>query len=337
MRIGDPITILMITYNQEKYVKETLQSLIVQDYENFSIVISDDASTDRTAHVIASFLEKLDDSVNVSFRRGDENLGIADHINEAIQLVDTRWVVLSSGDDVSLSNRVSKTVKAIVDNPNAFSVYFNTGYLREDITNRTVFVPNIESHSIDKQLKLGGARVFGPSHAFKLDVFDKFGNLPSDAFSEDRVIPFRSALLGKIVFVNEVVVNYRLHYSSISTKDKSSKNLKVYREYRLRPFLRTLASYNSFFQDLETAHKYNLIDEYEYAHYMSIGTKSYNTLENYIGFWHSKSLGMLFRILYSDTSVLSLSKWQMAKQSLIVMFPIMDYLYHVTVRRIRLL
>ena len=52
------VSVMIITYNQEDLIAETIESVISQDYENLEIIVADDASTDRTVEIISDYVKR---------------------------------------------------------------------------------------------------------------------------------------------------------------------------------------------------------------------------------------------------------------------------------------
>ena len=69
----EKIDILLATYNGEKFVKEQIESILNQTYENFNLIISDDASTDNTLNILEEY-EKKDTRIKVFKKERNEGL-----------------------------------------------------------------------------------------------------------------------------------------------------------------------------------------------------------------------------------------------------------------------
>ena len=54
--IKPKVSIILLTYNQEKFIKKAIESVLSQTYQNIELIISNNGSTDRTATIIESFL-----------------------------------------------------------------------------------------------------------------------------------------------------------------------------------------------------------------------------------------------------------------------------------------
>lgn len=67
-------------YNGEQFLEETLDSLLAQTYSDFELIISDNASTDRTESICRFFVKK---DKRIRYYRNDENIGLGSNFNRA--------------------------------------------------------------------------------------------------------------------------------------------------------------------------------------------------------------------------------------------------------------
>ena len=70
------LSICMPTYNGADTIAATLKSILVQNYQNFEIIVNDDGSTDHTEKAVKSFKDK-----RIKFSRNKKNLGYGDNLN----------------------------------------------------------------------------------------------------------------------------------------------------------------------------------------------------------------------------------------------------------------
>ena len=87
-------SILLITHNKEKYVDETISSILAQTYQNFEIVVSDDCSSDKTLEVVRKI-----NSDKIKIVQTPYNMGINGNLNTAIQNSSGDYVMSLGGDD----------------------------------------------------------------------------------------------------------------------------------------------------------------------------------------------------------------------------------------------
>ena len=93
------VTIVVLFYNQEKYVAELLDNIRVSNKSaNAKVIIVDDCSLDNTFSLIEDWLQKNYQST-WKFIKNPSNLGISSSILKAIEFVDTKWVKCHAGDD----------------------------------------------------------------------------------------------------------------------------------------------------------------------------------------------------------------------------------------------
>lgn len=97
----------MITYNHEKYIAEAINSILLQTYPDFELIIVDDGSSDSTLKII----REHDDPRIIVIEQGNSGPSIA--LNAGISRSCGKYIALMSGDDVSLPNRLSTQVEQI--------------------------------------------------------------------------------------------------------------------------------------------------------------------------------------------------------------------------------
>lgn len=121
---SDPlVTVAIITYNQEKFIEFAINSVLEQDYSNIQLVICDDGSTDRTTAIIKQICSMpRHRQLNVAISDNNVNLGITGNCNRAVDLAEGEFIVFMGGDDVLQSDKISKQVKYLTDNPACYLV-----------------------------------------------------------------------------------------------------------------------------------------------------------------------------------------------------------------------
>ena len=99
-RPAPSVTMVLVCYNQEKYIKEAVLSVLSQDYSDLKIIISDDCSKDKTVSIIEEILETYGGPHEVFFNKNPINQGLIKHINLVNNLVDTELLIIAAGDDI---------------------------------------------------------------------------------------------------------------------------------------------------------------------------------------------------------------------------------------------
>ena len=110
------LTIGLPVYNGEAYLEETLESLLAQDFEDFELVVSDNASTDATTGIVASFATR---DPRVRLVRNPRNLGAAQNYNLLVRDSRTELFKWAGYDDLHEPGHLSACVAALDANPAA--------------------------------------------------------------------------------------------------------------------------------------------------------------------------------------------------------------------------
>lgn len=98
------ISVVIPVYDGEKYIGDTLDSVINQDFDDYEIIVIDDGSTDNTSRIV---LEKLDNTDVPSKMIYEENMGVSIARNGGIAVADGDFLVFVDGDDYILPNHLS--------------------------------------------------------------------------------------------------------------------------------------------------------------------------------------------------------------------------------------
>ncbi|MFT5592928.1 MAG: glycosyltransferase involved in cell wall biosynthesis [Oceanicoccus sp.] len=99
------VSVCVVTYNQEKYIAECLQSLVDQKTTfNFDVIVSDDCSTDSTANIIMEYSRNYPDIIKPVIRRG--NIGAGRNYIETHALAKGEYIAHMDGDDYALQGKL---------------------------------------------------------------------------------------------------------------------------------------------------------------------------------------------------------------------------------------
>jgi glycosyltransferase involved in cell wall biosynthesis len=208
------ISFPVVAYNQERFVAEAVKGAFSQTYSPLEIILSDDCSPDRTFEIMREMATSFKGPHKVILNRNEKNLGIGGHVNRIMELANGELIVPSAGDDISIPARVDRIYPEWrSSNGRVKSLYSNAVII--DALGKTrglLFKPGTQTHfSLQRLVLESVCPVLGSSHAWSRDVFDRFGPMKTPLIREDMVIPFRSALFGKVQYIDEPLVYYRRH------------------------------------------------------------------------------------------------------------------------------
>ena len=115
------VSICIPTYNYGHLIADAMKSVLLQEYEDYELIICDNASTDDTQKVIMSFNDS-----RIRYIKNSRNLGFTQNLNMGLELARGKYIVYLCADDYWLPGLLEKEVKILDDHPNVVMVH--TGY-----------------------------------------------------------------------------------------------------------------------------------------------------------------------------------------------------------------
>jgi glycosyltransferase involved in cell wall biosynthesis len=132
------VSICIPTYNAEKTVVQTVQSILNQTYHNMEIIIVDNVSTDDTL----ALLRKFNDP-RMKIHKNTKNIGAEKNWSKCIELARGEYIAIFHADDLYMPNIVEKQVQAFQDNPSIGAVFTVASYIndRGEIIGESTLLP----------------------------------------------------------------------------------------------------------------------------------------------------------------------------------------------------
>ena len=225
------VSFLVLGYNQEDYIRDTIAAAFAQTYAPLQIVLSDDCSSDRTFQIMREMAETYDGPHEVLLNRNDPNLGIVGNVNRLMEIATGALIVKNDGDDISAPERTAKLVEAWEASGRRAKSLFSS-VMRVDENGRDLELLTLDQgHGLSMRTIIEDSSpynivkknlwVLGAAAAWTRGVFEVFGPIDRAAIVEDAVIPFRAAALGDIVYIEEPLVRYRIGGVSPDSRDVS--------------------------------------------------------------------------------------------------------------------
>ncbi|MEQ1837113.1 MAG: glycosyltransferase family 2 protein [Candidatus Nitrotoga sp.] len=123
------ISIVMATYNGEKYLRQQLDSILAQTYQHFELIAVDDASTDRTLSILNQYAA-LDNRIHVF--PAENNLGFVANFERGLRLARGEFIALSDQDDVFHKDKIEILLTVLRDQPNRDLVVSDLSLIDQD-------------------------------------------------------------------------------------------------------------------------------------------------------------------------------------------------------------
>lgn len=213
------ISIAMTTYNGEKYIERQLESIFSQTLPVDEIIICDDNSKDRTIEIIGRFIEK-NQTDKIRLVHNQENLGYIRNFYKAISLTKGDYIFLADQDDIWHADKIERTLQVLKDK-NASVVCTNCSLMDAEgkgisdvsLFDRNPFIGKVtEKVSPISFFELIVENIAqGCTYCFTKEVKDGYLAVNSGLLEHDHQIMFVAALQGKAYFLDEALIDYRLH------------------------------------------------------------------------------------------------------------------------------
>lgn len=213
------VSVIVPVYNSVNFVKECLDSILNQDFEDFEVLVSDDTSTDKTRDI----LKKYECINNVKIFYQPINLGITKNCNFLLERVKGKYVCFFAGDDIMLPGKIRKQFKFMEVNSN-YSFSYHSAEIFNTESGKKILNTNENTKHAIKDVK---SLIIEMGIPAPMSIMARKSMLPNNFFNNefnyisDWLMQIEMAMSGDIGFINEVLCKYR-KYGDNNGKDISS-------------------------------------------------------------------------------------------------------------------
>ena len=217
--INQTISYCIASYNQEKFIADTIQSVLRQDYPSLEVIISDDNSTDKTFSIIKTIVNDYQGSHKIILNRNESNIGIGGHFSKIMNLCNGKYIIFLGGDDIAKPNHASIAFETIKKYPEVNMVDFNAEIINEKgekiRDNKLKF--ETKRYFIKDYLELKTIFSFAPGRIFNRELIDSFEEISENCPTEDSILVLRSLLTTGFIRANISPIYYRIHSNNASS------------------------------------------------------------------------------------------------------------------------
>ena len=220
------VSIVMPAYNAEKYIREAIQSVLCQTYEEWELLVIDDCSTDGTYSVVEK-MSKDDDRIKLY--KNQQNMGVSQSRNKAVELARGEWIAFLDSDDAWMPEKLSKQV-SIAKTASDMVICYTASSFIDDDGKPYDYVMEVEE-TISYKTLLSKNLISCSSVMIRSSVMKQI-KMPSDKMHEDYYVWLKVLREGgKAYGINEPLLRYRLAANSKSSNRLKSAKMS-YRTYR---------------------------------------------------------------------------------------------------------
>ena len=246
---NDLISVIIPAYNHEKYVQQTIKSIIAQTYKNIELIVINDGSKDSTWQKIQELkpeCEKRFTSVQFSTQ---ENSGTCKTQNKLIAMASGEYIYLIASDDIALPNAIEKLYSAITTDKDCVLAVGNENFI--DAENNLIGVDSDFNATALNNAKYPNFCDFYTNETknnyFTTEEFGSYKSLlernyipngylvktsackkiqfTKEAPLEDLYMHLQLSKMGKYKFIDEILFSYRLHGVNTSSNKQHMLNM----------------------------------------------------------------------------------------------------------------
>lgn len=202
------ISVIMPVYNAERYIRESIESILAQTYGHWELILVDDFSSDASSEIARQY-SAVD--CRVRFYANDRNLGVAKTRNRAIKEARGQYIACLDNDDVALPTRFAEQLRFLEDHPDHALVASDLEIIDE---HSRIIATRTYPHS-DREIRKSMLRVnpvANPACMFRKSVFDALGGFYDESLCpvEDYDFVLRVASHYKIANLERRLTRYRI-------------------------------------------------------------------------------------------------------------------------------
>ncbi|WP_415325253.1 glycosyltransferase family 2 protein [Chryseobacterium sp. MMS23-Vi53] len=213
------VSIIVCSYNHEKYIPECLNSIKAQTYPNIQLIVADDASQDNSSQTFENWLKENNYPAKTNFHQ--KNTGLSTVLNECVKLVEGDFIKVIAADDFLHPEAIEKCVTKLENSGEEFGMVYTDTFtindaseIVEDIAdyNKT---GNLDPHVYRKEI-LKGNRIPALTVLMRIKALKETGKYDSKLIVEDyyRWLKINEKYL--ICYIPEKLAYYRMHTENIS-------------------------------------------------------------------------------------------------------------------------
>ncbi len=225
MNIKSPlVSVIIPCYNHEKYIEDSIQSIIEQTYSKIEFIIIDDGSKDKSVEKIQAMLPACKQRFEHVYFATRANKGLCATLNEALMLCHGRYVSIIASDDIMLAHKTQLQVDYLEKNPDVSGVFSGVELID---SNNQIIDKRVSEHT-----EYSFQEIFSNKHdlpaltqMYRLKDINEVGGYDENIKIEDWFLLLKLTNQNKILrYIPEILCQYRVHEENFS---KNNMNMII--------------------------------------------------------------------------------------------------------------
>jgi glycosyltransferase involved in cell wall biosynthesis len=219
------VSVIMAVHNEERFLTESVESVLAQSFGDLELIITDDGSTDSTPTIARALAER--DPTRIRLLRSEDNRGKPFALNDALAVCRGELIAWLDGDDVMLADKLARQVRALDADPAAAGCTHDAEMF-EAFSGRVI--GRFSDVFNGSRLRSGGVELwFDPTYRMLPSATMIRASLrPPGGFDErltytnDWLFDIEVFRQGRCIAIDDVLVRYRRHDANLSTEGEAS-------------------------------------------------------------------------------------------------------------------
>ena len=200
------VSIGLLVYNGGDHLAQTIESLLAQDYANFELVISDNASTDRTPDICREYAKK---DTRVRYHRNSTNIGAIKNFNQVFKLTSGEYFMWAGDHDLRAPTFISRCMEIMATDQSVVLCCSQTVRVTPDGVQSEIVPPRLDTRGLADttrfQLVIWSLSYCYQTYGLIRSDALRCTQLFRDTFGPDTVLLAELALLGAFAYVPELL------------------------------------------------------------------------------------------------------------------------------------
>jgi len=216
------VSVCIPTYNCGKYIGQAIKSVLNQDFENYELIISDNASTDDTENIVRNFHNQ-----GLTYMKNERNIGYVGNLNRCLELAKGEFIVYLCADDIwyqgFLKNAIDlleKDYSLVLVHTAYYEINENGSILRDSIRDDKInWEPFLKGEDFFKNFLIIGGGIMPSNCVARTKFLKKVGGFDDKlAYAADTAMWLKLSFQGNVGFIGDHLMGFRKHPNSLSNE-----------------------------------------------------------------------------------------------------------------------
>lgn len=222
------ISVVITTFNGEKYIIEQLNSIMNQSIKPDEVIICDDRSVDQTPKLIRQFIRENNLQNNWKLFINEKSLGFVNNFISAIKKTKGDFIFLSDQDDVFLPDKFKVMLEFFQNNDDCLVLNANYSIIGENLNNSRMLTPKRKTKKLEFEELFYHSNYPGFSIGFKKEVIEYLKEINYEGiYGHDILVNLLGLEKNGVYQLSQVLSLYRIHDNNTSNVGNTVSNYNI--------------------------------------------------------------------------------------------------------------